>query len=147
MKISTKGRYGLRALVDMAVFNGKENSSLGSIAERQNISIKYLEQVFSQLRKADIVKSIKGAQGGYILFDKPANIKVGTILRALEGELIITDEDADENISGSIPFCIKNIVWDKLNNNINAIVDSITLEDLAANYRDLNSEEMSMYYI
>ena len=147
MKISTKGRYGLRALVDMAVFNGKENSSLGSIAERQNISIKYLEQVFSQLRKADIVKSIKGAQGGYILFDKPANIKVGTILRALEGELIITDEDADENTSGSIPFCIKNIVWDKLNNNINAIVDSITLEDLAANYRDLNSEEMSMYYI
>jgi Rrf2 family cysteine metabolism transcriptional repressor len=147
MKISTKGRYGLRALVDMAVYTGKENIVLGSIAERQNISIKYLEQVFSQLRKADIVKSIKGAQGGYVLSDKPSNIKVGTILRALEGDLIITDEDENENLLGSIPFCIKNIVWDKLNENINAIVDSITLEDLAENYKNLNSAEMSMYYI
>ena len=97
MKISTKGRYGLRALIDLAVYAGKVSVSLGSIAERQNISLKYLEQVFSQLRNANVIKSVKGSQGGYILSDKPSNIKVGTILRALEGDLTITDEDENEN--------------------------------------------------
>ena len=147
MKISTKGRYGLRALVDLAMYAGKENITLGSIAERQNISIKYLEQVFSQLRKAEIVKSVKGAQGGYALVDKPSDLKVGTILRALEGDLVITDEDEDENVVGSIQFSIKNIVWNKLNESINAFVDSITLEDLLEDYRKSNSSNMPMYYI
>ena len=147
MKISTKGRYGLRALVDMAIYSGNVSVSLGSIAERQNISIKYLEQVFSQLRKADIVKSIKGSQGGYAIADKPENITVGTILRALEGELSITDEEEEEDKLGSIPYSIKKLLWDKLNVNINNIVDSITLEELAEDYKKTNSADMSMYYI
>jgi Rrf2 family protein len=89
MKLSTKGRYGLRAMVDLAVHSSGEHVALYSIAERQNISENYLEQVFSILRKAGLVKSVKGAQGGYTLADKPSNISIGAILRVLEGDLSV----------------------------------------------------------
>ena len=148
MKLSTKGRYGLRAMVDLAVNSQSEHISLNSIAERQNVSENYLEQVFSTLRKAGIVKSVKGAQGGYILSDKPSNITVGTILRALEGNLsIIDDDDEAKNKEQSIEYCIKTNVWEKLNETINSVVDSITLEDLANDYKKLNGNMSLMFYI
>lgn len=146
MKISTKGRYGLRAMVDLAVHSPKEHVSLNSIAERQDVSVSYLEQVFSVLRKAGLVNSIKGAQGGYVLGDEPRNIKVGTILRALEGDLIIVD-DTKEAECDSMQICIKKNVWDKINNCINVIVDSVTLSDLVEEYYKLNGLNNIMYYI
>ena len=84
MKVSTKGRYGLRAMIDLSLYSKNELVPLASIAERQDISKSYLEQVFSALRKAGLVKSIKGAQGGYSLSTGPEDITVGMILRALE---------------------------------------------------------------
>ena len=149
MKLSTKGRYGLRAMVDLAVNSSGDHVSLYSIAERQGISENYLEQVFSILRKAGLVKSVKGAQGGYILSEAPSNTRVGTILRALEGELSVVDEDpSDKDVyRNNIQNCIKVNVWDKMNECLNQVVDSITLEDLANEYRSMNGESSFVFYI
>lgn len=149
MKLSTKGRYGIRALVDIAVYADNEHISLFSIADRQGISENYLEQVFSILRKAGIVKSVKGAQGGYILVEKPRNITIGRILRVLEGDLSIIDKDteAERKEANSISHLIKVHVWDKMTDSLNQLVDSITLEDLADDYRRMNGMLAVMYYI
>lgn len=148
MKISTKGRYGLRALVDLAISSTGEHVSLNSIAQRQGVSENYLEQVFSALRKAGIVRSIKGAQGGYILSDSPSNITVGEILRALEGDLSIVDENIDSKSSSqSVEYSVVKSVWDEVNKSIYKVVDSITLEDLVNEYRMLNESLSLMYYI
>lgn len=148
MKLSTKGRYGLRAMLDLAISSSGDHVSLFSIAERQNISENYLEQVFSTLRKSGLVKSVKGAQGGYILADPPSKTRVGMILRALEGELSVADEEV-ENASpeGTLKNCIKRNVWDKMNESLNQVVDSITLEDLVNEYAKMNSKESVMYFI
>ncbi len=147
MKISTKGRYGLRAMVDLAVNSTGDYVALNSIAERQDVSENYMEQVFSMLRKAGLVKSIKGAQGGYILSDNPANIKVGTILRVLEGDLFIADDESRNPAVSSIQNLLKRNVWDRINESINNVVDGITLEDLANDYRKMNEGYSMMFYI
>lgn len=148
MKLSTKGRYGLRAMVDLAAHSKVEHVPLNSIAERQQVSENYLEQVFSTLRKAGLVKSVKGAQGGYILTEKPENISVGTILRALEGDLAIVEESGEEkDPAQSIEHCIQVHVWDKVNACINELVDSITLEDLVDSYKKLQGDQVLMFYI
>lgn len=148
MKLSTKGRYGLRAMLDLAIHSAGDHVSLYSIAERQNISENYLEQVFSTLRKSGLVKSVKGAQGGYILAVSPSRTKVGEILRALEGDLSVADEDVDGSSKGNaVTRCIKLHVWDKMNESLNGVVDSITLEDLVNDYNKMNSKESVMYYI
>lgn len=149
MKLSTKGRYGLRALVDLAVHTeGDSHQPLSSIAERQNISEIYLEQVFSTLRKAGIVQSIKGPQGGYFLTDPPASVTVGSVLRALEGELSVMD-DKVKNDTGtrSITYCVKVNVWERIDRNVNRLVDALTLEDLVNEYQRLGGDYQPMYYI
>ena len=87
MKLSTKGRYGLRAIVDLAVYSEKESVSISSIARRQNISERYLEQLAGKLKKAGLIMSTRGAQGGYRLARPADEISVGDVLRALEGNL------------------------------------------------------------
>ena len=96
MKLSTKGRYGVKAMVDLAIHYGGSPVSIKSISQRQNISEYYLEQLFSSLRKAKLIKSIRGAQGGYILSKNPNEITVGEVLRALEGESLLIDINEDE---------------------------------------------------
>jgi Rrf2 family transcriptional regulator, cysteine metabolism repressor len=148
MKISTKGRYGLRAMVDLAVYSAGDHLSLKSIAERQNVSEGYLEQVFSTLRKAGLINSIKGAQGGYALADKPASISVGAVLRALEGNLSIIDEKSlEEKTNDKIEDCIREQVWNTINSSINDVVDNINLEDLMNEYKKMANKQADMYYI
>lgn len=147
MNISTKGRYGLRALVDLIVNSNNEPVSLISIAKRQSISLHYLEQIFSSLRKSGIVKSVKGAEGGYIILN-PKDLSVGSILRVLEGSLSLNEEKS-ENLSDEIialQQCIQKNVWDKINESINEIFDNITLCELADNYKAM-SKSNSMYFI
>ena len=91
MKLSTKGRYGLRAMVDIAVYSQDSPVPISAIAERQNISVSYLEQLLPKLKKAGIIKSIRGAQGGYMLDKDPKDISAGDILRTLEGDLTPID--------------------------------------------------------
>jgi len=136
-------------MVDLAVHSKGEHVALYSIAERQGISTNYLEQVFSLLRKSGLVRSVKGAQGGYILAQAPEEIKVGRILRVLEGELSVIDrsaESTDGNETG-IQHCIRISVWDKMNESLNELVDSMTLEELADKYRQKNCIQDTMYYI
>jgi len=148
MKVSTKGRYGLRALVDLTVYSKVNHVSLISIAERQNISSNYLEQVFAALRKAGIVKSIKGSKGGYILADKPENITVAQIIRVLEGDFNIVDELHDVNAEkDNIQLAVQSLVWERVNKEMDNIFSSVTLEDLANEYKKLNVNMGVMYYI
>lgn len=149
MRVSTKGRYGLRALVDLALNSEGEHISLNNIAERQEISVNYLEQVFSVLRKAGIVKSVKGAQGGYVLAKASSDLKVGSILRVLEGSLSVAEDAVNDgdNDTSDIQYCIKVFLWDRLDKRINDIVDGITLEDLVNEYRKMTSGSALMYNI
>lgn len=133
MKLSTKGRYGLRAVIDLAMYCDSEAVALSSIAERQHISMSYLEQLIPKLRRAGIVNSIRGAQGGYVLAKPASEISVGDILRALEGDLHPVD-CAEVNGSGasctSSGMCVTKHVWKKISDSINQAVDSLMLSDL-----------------
>lgn len=148
MKISTKGRYGLRAMLDLAANYSGEQVSVKSIAERQDISENYLEQVFSALRKAGLVKSVKGAQGGYVLTDVPSKIKLSNILKALEGEISVVEIDGQPTSkTNKAEKVIAELVWDKINECINSILGSLSLEDLLDEYKKLNENTVVMYYI
>jgi Rrf2 family cysteine metabolism transcriptional repressor len=141
MNISTKGRYGLRAMVDIAVHSLGDFIPLKIIAERQAISENYLEQVFSVLKKAKLVKSARGSQGGYTLAKVATKITVGEVLRILEGDLNISgDDDGVLGLDKTIKVCINTMVWQKVNLQINNVVDSVTLQDLVEEYKSLNSE-------
>jgi Rrf2 family cysteine metabolism transcriptional repressor len=141
MNISTKGRYGLRAMVDIAVNSLGDFIPLKIIAERQAISENYLEQVFSVLKKAKLVKSARGSQGGYTLAKVASKITVGEVLRILEGDLNISgDDDGVLGLDKTIKVCINTMVWQKVNVQINNVVDSVTLQDLVEEYKSLNSE-------
>ena len=133
MRISTKGRYALRLMLDLALNNTGEPISLKDIARRQEISDKYLEQIISVLNKAKYVKSIRGAQGGYILTKRPEEYTVGMILRLTEGSLApvtCVEEDADSCERKS--NCATFVVWQKMYDAICDVVDNITLEDLVS---------------
>lgn len=137
MKLSTKGRYGLRAMFDLATNFNKEYISLNSISMRQDISIRYLEQVFSLLKKANLVKSTKGFQGGYKIIKDTSEITVGEILRALEGNISLVELEYEKK--DLISKSINKQVWTNLNNRVNGIIDSITLEDIIKGSRnDIN---------
>ena len=132
MKISTKGRYALRVMVDLARNGGcEECCAVKEIAARQGISEKYLEQIISLLNKAGYVKSIRGAQGGYRLTMCPEEYTVGMILRAAEGSLapVACLEEGAESC-GRCYICETLEIWQDLQNAINQVVDNVTLADL-----------------
>jgi Rrf2 family protein len=135
MKLSTKGRYGLRAVLDLAVHADEEAVALSQIAERQGISMNYLEQLIAKLKKAGIVNGIRGAQGGYVLAVPAEEISVGAILRALEGDLNPVDcsevNKGDGNCSNS-DSCVTKYVWKRISDSINDAVDGIKLSELVA---------------
>ena len=134
MKISTKGRYALRTMIDLAMNDTGENISIKAIAARQGISTKYLEQIISTLNKARLLlKSERGANGGYRLTKKPEEYTVGMILRLTEGSLAITTCTQDEqNLCERYGCCTTVKVWEKINKAISDVVDNITIADLAA---------------
>lgn len=150
MKISTKGHYGVQAMFDLAQHFGEGPISLKSVAERQGLSEHYLEQLIAVLRKAGLVKSVRGAQGGYILAREPAEIKVGDIIRVLEGPIApvecVSQEDSDQCLKAE--FCITRNVWEKVRISIEDVLDSITLADMC---KDAEKAKMNknyyMYYI
>ncbi len=132
MKISTKGRYALRLMLDLAMNDTGEFISIKSVADRQDISGKYLEQIISILSRSGFVKSVRGPQGGYKLAKAPSEYTVGMILRLTEGSLApvaCLEDDVNQCIRAS--FCPTLVVWKRLNEAINDVVDNITLEDLA----------------
>ena len=144
MKISTKGRYALRLMIDLAERSDGTPVSLKDVAKRQNISDKYLEQIISVLNRAGFVRSIRGAQGGYLLKKEPKDYTVGMILRLTEGSLapVACIED-DEVICDRQDSCVTIMVWKKINEAISGVVDNITLQDLV----DWQNEKNGTYVI
>ena len=137
MKLSTKGRYGLRAMIDLAQYGGGEPVSLASIAARQNISENYLEQLIARLRKAGLVEGFRGAGGGYLLKRPAEEISVGDILRAMEGSLSPVECPGllgNGGCSGE-DLCVAKYVWKKINESVNRTVDEMKLSDLAEESR------------
>lgn len=134
MKLSTKGRYGVAAMYDLALHYGSGPISLKSIANRQQISEHYLEQLIGTLRKTNFVKSVRGAQGGYTLARNPAEIIVGDIIRVMEGptapvDCLLGKEEHNEYCDHA-SYCVTRGVWAKVRDAIDNVLDSITLEDL-----------------
>ncbi len=149
MKLSTKGRYGLKAMFDLAINYGEGPIALNNIAERQNISVHYLEQLISPLRKSGLVKSVRGAQGGYMLSDKPGNITVGDVIRTLEGPIapadcVMNDEESDCSRADQ---CITKTIWEKIKYSIDNVIDSITLQNMVDDYKKMHEGDSYMYYI
>jgi len=145
MKLSTKGRYGLKAMFDLAINHGNGPVSLTIIAERQNISVNYLEQLISPLRKNDLVKSVRGAQGGYLLARDPKEISVGDILKVLEGPLAPTScvvTDSEE--CAQAEYCVTRIIWDKMKKSIDEVVDTTTLQDMIDDYERMRKPDQTL---
>ncbi len=149
VKLSTKGRYGVKAMFDLAEHFGDGPVALKGIAERQGISEHYLEQLMAVLRKAGLVKSIRGAQGGYVLAREPANITVGDIIRVLEGPLAPTEcvsEEEPEKCKNA-PTCITRTIWQKMRDSLAEVIDSITLADMVRDAEKIKAQNNLMYYI
>ena len=130
MRVSTRGRYALRLMLDLAMNNTGEPVRLKDVAKRQEISEKYLEQIISILNKAGFVKSVRGPAGAYSLKRKPEEYTVGMILRLTEGSLAPVDCVEDGTDCGRADQCVTVLLWKKLNDAINGVVDNITLADL-----------------
>lgn len=137
--LSTKGRYGLKMMFELAKKYGKGTMSLKDIAKNQQLSETYLEQLISHLRKAGFVNSIRGAQGGYELAKAPDEITVGCIIRTLEGPLAPSDCVLDDEPECSrAGYCVTRPIWEKIMESINSVIDSITLQDMINDYQKLN---------
>lgn len=138
MKLSTKGRYGVKAMVDLALHYGGDPVSIKSISERQGISEYYLEQLFSPLRKSKLINSIRGAQGGYMLSREPKDITVAEIMEVLEGPIEISN-CVEGNSCNNLDCCATRLLWAKIKNSIDSVTKSTTLEDIVNDYKKMNS--------
>lgn len=129
MKLSTRGRYGLMAMYRLRENYGKGPMSIKAIAEMENLSELYLEQLFISLKKHNLVKSVRGAQGGYLLADDPSNIKIGDIINSLEGEMELSccakDVDCVKNTE-----CATKDILEKIQTKVEEVFDSMTLADM-----------------
>ncbi|WP_042345702.1 cysteine metabolism transcriptional regulator CymR [Bacillus massiliigorillae] len=139
MKISTKGRYGLTIMIELAKKHGEGPTSLKSIAQRHDLSEHYLEQLIAPLRNAGLVRSIRGAYGGYVLAKDPNVITSGDIIRVLEGPISPVEGIEDEEPA-------KRALWIRIRDAVKDVLDTTTLEDLA-NYNEDDNIESYMYYI
>ena len=132
MKLSSKGRYAVMALVDLARFNEINPVSLRDISLRQGISLDYLEQIFSKLRKNEIVQSVRGTQGGYVLNKKAREIKLTNILDAVDEKVktVQCKKELKKGCNGKATKCLTHNLWDELETHINDFFDKKSLEDL-----------------
>ncbi|MDR2103219.1 MAG: Rrf2 family transcriptional regulator [Treponema sp.] len=144
MKISTRGRYGIRLLIDLAEHLGEPHVSLASAAERKVISIRYLEQVAVILRRAGYIRSVKGASGGYTLARLPQEIIIGDVLRELEGDMLVVDPPLPHVKETKLQRCIRLTVFNRLNERIAQVIDRKTLASLVGT---IDPDESYMYFI
>lgn len=141
MKLSTRGRYGIHAMYDLALYANCGPQPIKAIAEREGIPEAYLEQLIAVLKREKLVNSTRGAQGGYVLAREPDRITVGDVLRALEGGLSLVECLEEEDACGKSCACASRIVWLKIRDGLNAIVDGITLQDMVEDYRRVCAQE------
>ena len=135
MKLTSKGRYAVMALADLARFDNTNPISLRDISLRQSISLDYLEQIFFKLKKNQIVKSVRGTQGGYVLNKKPNEIKLTNIFHAVDEKIktVQCNKDSKKGCNNKVTKCITHNLWDELENHINGFFEKKSLEDLLNN--------------
>jgi Rrf2 family protein len=143
MKISTMGRYGIKLLLDLANKKDESHITLKSAAARQNVPVRYLEHVAITLRRSGIIKSVKGASGGYALSRRPEEIYIGEALRALEGDMLVADPLEAGETENAFHACVRRSVLEPLNAAIAAAIDRETLATLGG----ADAEEAYMYFI
>jgi Rrf2 family protein len=139
MKLSTKGRYGARAVLELAVRYGSGPVMVKEIAVNQGISERYLEHILNTLRTAGLVKSTRGAKGGYELSKPPSKITLGVIVRALEGPMDIAP-CVDEGECSRSSECVMYGIWKKVKESIDSVLDAITLEDMVMKNREIQAQ-------
>tara|TARA_B100001093_G_scaffold237027_1_gene227112 strand:+ start:109 stop:528 length:420 start_codon:yes stop_codon:yes gene_type:complete len=138
MKLTTRGRYAVMAMADLALFKDKGPTSLSDISLRQNISLAYLEQIFIKLKNKNLVKSIRGARGGYVLENSPEDIKISNIIAAVDEEVKMLNckKESKKGCNNKSSKCITHNLWDQLDQHINNFFEKIKLQDLVK--KDLN---------
>ncbi len=143
MKLSTRGRYGLKAMFQLALHYGEGPISLKNVASEQNISENYLEQLVAKLRKEELLESVRGAQGGYMLAKAPDEITVGDVLRVLEGDMAPADciLDSELHKCSREEECVTKSVWLKIRDSIDEVIDTITLKDMIEEHNKLITEK------
>jgi Rrf2 family protein len=141
MKLSTRGRYGIHTMYDLALNGENGPQSIKAIAERGGMPEAYLEQLIAGLKRAGLVTSTRGAQGGYMLSRPADEITVGDVLRALEGNFIFAECLDGADCCDQACACPSRIVWQKLRDGMTAIVDGITLRDMVEDYRRMKAQE------
>ena len=154
MRLSTKSRYGVRAIFDIAYHSEGLETQVNDISRRQEISPRYIEQIFQKLKKAGIIGSKRGPKGGYFLVKKPEEITVGEIVRVTEGDidpvLCLDPEDPDQPC-GRSKECVTRIIWNEAGNRLKEYFDSVTIRNLCENAQEMGiKKEMRgrlMYYI
>ena len=154
MRLSTKSRYGVRAIFDIAYHSEGLETQVNDISRRQEISPRYIEQIFQKLKKAGIISSKRGPKGGYFLVKKPEEITVGEIIRVTEGDidpvLCLDPEDPDQPC-GRSKECVTRIIWNEAGNRLKEYFDSVTIRNLCENAQEMGiKKEMRgrlMYYI
>lgn len=147
MKISTKIRYGARAMLELAYHYGEGPIELKEIAKKENISLKYLEQVINPLRAAGLVKSIRGSKGGYSLAKPPSDICLYDVVETLEGPLNLLECLRDPKVCQKVPSCVTRDIWEEVSEAISKIFYSITLEEMVNRKRDKEERNSPMYQI
>ena len=132
MKVSAKGEYGVRAMAILALEFHEGPVPLREIAEREDISFQFLEQIFQPLRRAGLIDSVRGAKGGYVLAKAPDKVKVGDVLRALEGPIAPVEcvIEGNNNACGRSAACLTRVVWERLRDSMSEVLDDITLADV-----------------
>ena len=138
MKLTTKGRYAVMAMADLALFQNGKPVSLNDISLRQNISLSYLEQLFAKLKNGKLVKSIRGPSGGYILEKNPKDIKLSNIIFAVDEKVktLNCKKESKKGCNGKSTKCITHYLWDDLEQHINTFFENKSLEDLLKNNKE-----------
>ena len=132
MKLTTKGRYAVMAMADLALFKDKGPVSLTDISIRQNISLAYLEQIFIKLKQEKLIKSVRGAKGGYVLNTSPEEIKISNIISAVDEEIktLNCKKESKKGCNNKSSKCITHNLWDQLDQHINSFFEKVKLQDL-----------------
>ncbi len=147
MKLSTKGRYGVRALLDLALHQGEGLVLLKDIARRQEVSLPYLEHLITPLIAAGLVKSTRGARGGVLLLKPPSEIKLSEVVQLLEGSIAPVDCVNDPKVCHRSASCVTRDIWSEMKRAMSQVLDSKTLQDLVERQRQKGQTETGMYYI
>ena len=140
MKLTTKGRYAVMAMADLALFNDKGPTSLTDISLRQNISLAYLEQIFIKLKQKNLVRSVRGAKGGYVLVSPPEETKISNIISAVDEEIktLNCKKESKKGCNSKSSKCITHNLWDQLDQHINSFFEKVKLQDLVKKNQMIN---------